>query len=500
MPIYYVSDISGNDSFAGSILDPFKTIQKAANIAKPGDTINVYYGIYRERVSPVLGGSNINNKISPIIYNGIPNKEGKSPIIRGSTIWTPTINNSSNIWSGVLDESLFTDNSAIDGANPFKVPFSVTPYGINGLPEMAIDGIKPTPNPKISYCLGQVFVNDEMYIQKPLINEMYCTEKTWNYDISLNVLTIHFPTNDLTDFSIEITNQRRLFAPHVRGLRYITVNGFVLERCGNNYPNRFWVVAANQQAGALGTRSGRFWTIINNTIRFASGVGIDWGNEGGSTQDLETGLNGTASGSFGHIIINNVISDNGAAGTAAFMSNNFTFSNNKVFRNNNLLFYGKQRWESAGLKVHTPRDSMISNNTITDNYCNGIWCDQGISSGTIQNNILSNNDDSGINIEIGAKNSGMIRENTFDNNKYGVYLVTSGGVTIQNNTFVFSKDTDIKTIYFTRTDKWDPNNVVINDNIFDKTIKKIVLDPKSANYGASSSVSIGFNTGLGVIM
>ena len=500
MTIYYVSDTSGNDASNGSITDPFKTIQQAANIAKPGDTINVNYGIYRERVSPVLGGSNINNKISPIIYNGIPNEKGESPIIRGSTPWKPIVNSTPNIWSGPLDDSLFTDNSAIDGANPFKVPFSVSPYGVSGLPEMTIEGVKPTPNPKISYCLGQVFVNDEMYIQQPLISEMVVTEKTWNYDISYNVLTIHFPTNHLSDYSIEITNQRRLFAPHLRGLRYITVNGFILERCGNNYPNKFWAIAANQQAGAIGTRSGRFWTIMNNTIRFASGVGIDWGNEGGSTQDLEIGSNGTASGAFGHIIMNNIISDNGAAGTASFMCNNFTFSNNTVSRNNNLLFYGKQRWESAGLKIHSPRDSMISNNTITDNYCHGVWCDQGISNGTIQNNILSNNDDSGINIEIGAKNSGTIQENTFDNNKSGISLVTSGGVTIKNNTFIFSKESDIKTTYFMRTDKWDPNNVIINDNIFNNTIKKIVLDKKSASYGASSSVSIGVNTGLGIIM
>lgn len=496
MSIYYVSDVSGNDSSLGSIGEPFKTIQRAANVAKAGDTINVYYGIYRERVSPISGGSNTNSKVLSIVYNGMPDENRNKPVIRGSIPWKPVINNRPNIWSGFLDDSLFTDTSAIDGANPFKVPFSVTPYGINGLPEMTIPGISPTPNPAISYCLGQVFVNDEMYIQTPLFKDMIVTERTWSYDISCNILTVHFPTNDISQYTIEITNQRRLFAPHIRGLRYITVTGFVLERCGNNYPNKFWVNAANQQAGAIGTRSGRFWTITNNTIRFASGVGIDWGNEGGSSQDLETGNNGTGSGSYGHVIVNNSITDNGAAGTASFMCNNFTFSHNTVSRNNNLLFYGKQRWESAGLKVHCPRDSIMSDNTITDNYCHGVWCDQGISNGILLNNCLSNNLDSGINIEIGAKNSGFIRENVFNNNKCGISLVTTGGITIQNNNFVYSKEADIKTTYFTRTDNWDPNNVIINSNTFNTTANKIVLDRKSASYGASLAVSIGDNIGL----
>lgn len=492
MTVFYVSTTSGNDDFCGSDPEPFNTIQRAANVAKPGDTITVRYGIYRERVAPVLGGTNVNGKITPIIYKGIPDENGNKPIIRGSTIWRPVTNDRDSIWSGQLDDSLFTDNSAIDGANPFKVPFSVTPYGINGLPETAIAGITPPANPAISYCLGQVFVNDEMYIQKPLKSDMLNTEKTWLYDISTNVLSIHFPTNDLSLYSVEITNQRRVFAPHTRGLRYITVDGFVIERCGNNYPNQFWINAKTQQAGALGTRSGRFWTITNNVIRFASGVGIDWGNEGGATQDLETGSNGTASGAYGHTITNNIISDNGAAGTASFMCNKFVFSNNIISRNNNLLFYGKQRWESAGLKIHCPRDAIISNNTISDNYCHGIWCDQGISSAVIQNNTITNNE-YGINLEIGERNSGTICENTLDNNKIGVSIITSGGVTITKNNFVSSKESHVKTVYFSRPDKWNPNNVFINTNTFGNAVKNIDLDKKSANYCTETSITIGTN-------
>ena len=455
MPTYTICATSGDDSNDG-LIKPFLTIQRAANIALPGDTILVQPGIYRERVSPMKGGTST----APITYiSAVPNKA----IIRGSVPWQPT-DHSGNIWSGNVEESLFTDTSTIDGANPFKVPLCVTPYGRNGAPEFTS---KTTPNsdPKMVYSLGQVFVDDQMLIQCPFYNEMVEKENSWFYDISLSKLYINIP-----EFSqnIEVTNQRRVFAPHQRGLRYITVDGFVIERCGNNYPNQFWMVPTCIQAGMIGTRSGRNWVIQNNIIRFANGVGIDWGNEGSLSQDLEVGTNGQATGSFGHVIQNNTICDNGAAGTACYMGKSFTFSKNIVERNNNLLFYGKRRWESAGVKVHQPTNSIIQNNIIRNNYCHGIWSDQGAGTNSFfKNNIIMENTESGINFEIGTSTTGNVLNNIFLNNHYGVTFVTSGGVNVTNNLFLGSKICDINTVLFNRTaDKWDSNNIQIFNNIF----------------------------------
>ena len=279
---------------------------------------------------------------------------------------------------------------------------------------------------------------------------------------------MNLPDNNPNAHLIEISNQRRVFAPHQRGLKYIVVDGFTIEHCGNNYPNQFWVVPQNQHAGMIGTRSGKYWTIQNNTIRFANGIGIDWGNEGGQSQDLEIGANGLATGAYGHIIRNNIISDNGAAGTAAYLAKNFMFSNNQVQRNNNLLFIGQHRWESAGIKVHQPTNSIIQNNLIENNYCHGIWSDQGAGQNSIfQSNIIRNNTGSGVNYEIGTATSGNVLNNLFYMNNYGVSFVTSGGVNIANNLFLGSNTADIYTNLFTRTaDKWDSNNIVIQNNMF----------------------------------
>ena len=470
MTIYYVCCVSGNDADKDK---PFRTIQAAANVAQPGDTILVQPGIYRERVAPIRGGSSASLSIT------FKSADKKKAIIRGSVPWVPEPicdGVIKGIYSGPLDLQVFQDTSAIDSANPFLVPCCVTPYGREGRPE-SVSGIKGADNQMV-YSLGQVFVDDRPLIQCPYKTEMEQTFDSWYYDISDNRLYTHIQG----DFeNIEITNQRRVFAPHVRGLKYIVVDGFVIERCGNQYPNKFWTIAANQQAGMIGTRSGKYWTIQNNTIRDAAGVGIDWGNEGGSAQDLEKGTaNGPAMGSYGHVIKDNLLCDNGAAGTASFMGKNFVFSGNIVERNNAWKFYGKQRWESAGLKVHCPSGSIITKNVIRDNYCHGVWSDQGAGIVSVfSSNMITGNHGNGINFEIGAGTSGKVLNNIFDANEYNIGFVTSGGCLVAHNLFLGSLKGDIGTVLFTRPDKWDSLNIEIYYNLFMNSAAYLTLSAPS---------------------
>ena len=52
---YYVST-SGNDSNTGTLSQPFRTIQAAAERAEPGDTVYIRGGTYRETVRPSRSG------------------------------------------------------------------------------------------------------------------------------------------------------------------------------------------------------------------------------------------------------------------------------------------------------------------------------------------------------------------------------------------------------------------------------------------------------------
>src|SRR5215208_6213927 len=53
---FYVST-GGSDSNAGSLAKPFRSIQRAANAAGPGDTVLVRGGTYRETVRPLRSGT-----------------------------------------------------------------------------------------------------------------------------------------------------------------------------------------------------------------------------------------------------------------------------------------------------------------------------------------------------------------------------------------------------------------------------------------------------------
>ncbi len=53
---YFVAT-NGSDSNPGTIAAPFQTIQHAASIAGPGDTVDIRGGTYRESVKPARSGS-----------------------------------------------------------------------------------------------------------------------------------------------------------------------------------------------------------------------------------------------------------------------------------------------------------------------------------------------------------------------------------------------------------------------------------------------------------
>ena len=63
MTTWFVSP-TGNNNNPGSIEQPFKTINKCANMAEPGDTCLIREGVYSEWVQPKNSG----NENAPITF------------------------------------------------------------------------------------------------------------------------------------------------------------------------------------------------------------------------------------------------------------------------------------------------------------------------------------------------------------------------------------------------------------------------------------------------
>ncbi len=468
---YFISQTNGDDSNHGSITSPFRTIQAGADAAQPGDTVYVLEGVYRERVAPPRGGTSG----SPIVYMAESDKE---VYIKGSDVWSPNWNNvSGNVFSATPPDSIFNDDVYTESKNPFKVPVSSTPYGLNGKPEVD-RGQSGDPNLVLS--IGQVFVDGFLLTQKGYLSEVQSNVNSWHVDMTTGTITIHFPDSYPDQHVVEISTRRRIFAPHLRQLGYIEVHGFIMEHCGNQYPTNFWSEPKWQQAGALGTRSGHHWTIKNNIIRYAHGVGIDFGNEGNRYQDLEVGTNGEAINSGYHLIDSNYITNNGGGGTAAYFPKYVTFTNNVIQHNNNLYFDGYKRWESAGVKMHGPHYSTIANNLIRDNYAGwGLWLDQGSGNDTKVHGNLIIGHEIGFDLEIGTAypEKLILDNNVLIDNEIGIGSRESGGIISLNNMIINSSDHGLEnTVNSSRTGSWTSDYHYHFNNIFIGNNKHIAVE------------------------
>jgi hypothetical protein len=92
---------SGNDSSPGTSSAPLRTIQRAADLAQPGDTITVHAGTYRERVNPPRGGESDTKRI---VYQGSP---GEKVEIKGSEAVKNWVKVQDDVWKTTLPNSFF---------------------------------------------------------------------------------------------------------------------------------------------------------------------------------------------------------------------------------------------------------------------------------------------------------------------------------------------------------------------------------------------------------
>lgn len=81
---WYVNqgDVHASDDHPGTVDRPFKTINRAAQILRPGERVVIAAGVYREQVCPVWGGTGPDRMIS---YEAAP---GAEVVLSGSRIIT----------------------------------------------------------------------------------------------------------------------------------------------------------------------------------------------------------------------------------------------------------------------------------------------------------------------------------------------------------------------------------------------------------------------------
>ncbi|MCK9478901.1 MAG: right-handed parallel beta-helix repeat-containing protein [Firmicutes bacterium] len=384
--VYYVSK-SGNDNNLGTSEAPFLTINKAASIAVGGDTVIVYGGTYREKVSPVEGG----RADAPVRYMAA---KGEEVIIKGSELmedWQPV---SETVYEKTIPESFFK------GYNPYRIAYKGSGAQAFTLGGVYIDGFALT-----EAASNTGIGNSPNYWKVLSANES---------DI---VLRANFGGKNPNTSEVEINVREQIFAPEVYNLGYINIDGFKLYHAANQFAYRFWDVDGEQQKGALSTSGGHNWVIENCTVSYAKSIGIDFGYQGtGAMNKAGISGNGTAYQKIGrvghHIIRGNTVSYCGSTGMAGAWGPYTSILSNKIMYNN--LFNCEAGYEQGGIKVHWFFDGLVEGNLFKGNKYAALW--------------LDNSDD-------GARVTG----NTFVENDLGLFVeLTLGPHLIDNNIFIKS--------------------------------------------------------------
>lgn len=457
--IYIVNQHSkhASDNGKGTRESPFLTINHAAQIALPGDTILVYSGVYRERICPARGGE----PGKPIVYMSA---SGEKVFLRGSDVFTPRwqkVEGKSGVYFGEFYNGLFgfqvyrgnIDTSLFGDCNPFLVGFnrnittrpqskvvrqvkdqltlltersqkreeeSERSYRIKqriSILSQELQQLTDSLDPRYRLTLGLVFIDGIPLTETQYFSELYNLPGSWMVSPEGDGLLIHFPMDSDPDHSlVEITTRHTIFSPLVRNLGYITVNGFVIEHAANHYPS--WGHENWSQVGALSCRSGHHWVIENNTVRFAKGIGIDCGSENEEDEKIEFPGNlsylpstiikayeeGTITESSTlpghHLIRNNLITDNGICGITG-IGQIATIITGNIIERNNRSGNTSPLWEFGGIKFHFFFHGLIEGNLIRDNDAHGIWLDNNWRDTRISRNVIVNNLWSGMNIELG---------------------------------------------------------------------------------------------------
>ncbi len=375
---------AGNDRNPGSPAAPLRTIQRAAELAQPGDVITVHEGTYRERIAPPRGGESDARRI---VYQA---EAGEKVEIKGSEIVKGWVKVQDDVWKVVLPNTFFGD---------------FNPYGdlING------DWFEDKNRP---HHTGAVYLNGEWLLEAAKHDEVLkpvARDPLWfaKVDKTSTMIWAQFKGVDPNEQRVEINVRRTVFYPAKPGINFITVRGFTMRHAATP-----WAPPTAEQVGLIGTHWSKGWIIENNIISHSrcSGItlgkyGDEWDNKSansaeGYVKTIERALkNGWNKDSIGHHIVrNNTISDCEQTGICGSLGAIFSeISGNHIYN-----IWAKRQFEGAemaGIKIHASIDLLIKHNRIHD-AGRAMWMDWMAQGTRITGNLCYDNSTDDLFLEV----------------------------------------------------------------------------------------------------
>jgi alpha-N-arabinofuranosidase len=346
--------VSGDDNRDGSGNAPLRHINAAARLARPGDTVRVHAGLYRESIHPARGGLSDAERIT---YEAA---DGEDVEIRGSQVVTGWEEVKPGVWKAEIPNERFA------GHNPFAERIRGDWFIGMGR----------------SHHTACVFVDGVELLEAVSVEDLQPRFWTAEVNEESTGVWIHHPAADPNELLVEVNVRPTLFYPETTGIDYITVRGFTMRHAATN-----WAPPTAEQIGLIGTNWSKGWIIENCTITHSRCVGITLGKYGDEHDNtsansaegyvgtirraLERGWNRDTVGS--HIVRNNTIAHCEQAGIVGSLGAIFSEVTGNTIHDIHVhrLFDGA---EQAAVKFHAPIDSLIADNHIFRSI-RGVWLD-----------------------------------------------------------------------------------------------------------------------------
>lgn len=403
MPTTYHVATTGSDSAPGTDAKPFRTINRAAAAAMPGDTVLVHEGVYREWVKPVRGGLSDARRIT------FQAADGEHVVVTGAeriTSWKPV---DGNVWSTTIDNSLFGDfNPYLETVDGDWIVYGAADAPRKHLGDVYLNGrsfYEVTGRDQLSDPQVRTTMIDDWTGATDVVRDPDQTRYVWYAEAGEETTTIwaNFQGADPNAELVEINVRRSVFYPTLHHLDWITVRGFELAQAACP-----WTPPTADQPGLIGPNWAKGWIIEDNLIHDAKCSAISLGKETSTGHNYATergdkpgyqyqlesvfsarqiGWDKEHVGS--HIVRRNTIRDCGQNGVVGHLGCVFsTIEDNHIY---NIAikreFYG---YEIGGIKLHAAIDVVIRHNRIHD--CSlGTWLDWQTQGTRISRNLYYNN-------------------------------------------------------------------------------------------------------------
>ena len=383
----YVSAKAWRDG-DGSQARPFKHINDAAKIARPGDEVLVAPGIYREYVDPVNAGT----EEAPITYRST---EPLGAVITGAEEIKSWLPYEGSVWMARIPNSLFGSYN----------PYTTYVYGDWYF-------ARRSKHTGCVYLNGKALYEADS-LEACLKGEVY--ECSWEPEASIykwyaqqegdeTVLYANFQGADPNRENVEINVRRECFMPSKTGVNYITVSGFTVTQAATT-----WAPPAAYQDGMIGPHWSKGWIIEDCDISNSKCAGISLGKYYDPDNDhyfttkhvkspTQMERDAVCRGQYhgwlkekvgSHIVRRCNIHHCEQGGIIGRMGGVFSLiEDNHIHHINNMMELGGA--EIAGIKMHAAIDVVYRRNYI--HHCTmGIWCDWEAQGTRITQNLFHDN-------------------------------------------------------------------------------------------------------------